>query len=160
MASRVGSRPDGTDGSDFSHRERVASHYKQSAELKPKLNRVLKLQILCGTMCLILGIVVAYDYISLLCSVGYLIGLPLAYMALRSNSYNYINLYGCCCSLLGVFPMVYLLYSSLWTGVVDNYRYPRLAVAVTVITVNTMGMYIAKNLMSAWTISRPQTKRR
>ncbi len=111
-------------------------------------------------MCLGLGIVVAYDYVSLLCSVGYLIGLPLAYMALRSNSYMYINLYGCSCSLLGVFPMVYLLYSSLWTGVVDSYRYPRLAVAVTVIIVNTMGMYIAKNLMSAWNTSRPQTKRR
>ena len=160
MASRAGPRPGGTDGSDFSHRERVASHYKQSAELKPKLNKVIKLQIVCAVMCLVLGIAVSYDYVALICFTGYVLGLPLAHMALKSNSYMYINLYGCCCSLLGVFPMVYLLYTSLWSGVVDKYRYPRLGMAVMVILVNTVGMYIAKNLMSAWATGVKQTKRR
>ena len=157
MASREGPRPLGTDGSDFSHRERVASHYKQSAELKPKLKRVLNFQLVCAITCLVLGVLVKYDYILLICFSGYLVGLPFAYLALKHNSYTYINLYGCCCSVLGVFPMVYLLYTSLWTGVVDTYRYPRLAEAVMVILVNTAGMYIAKNLMSAWTAT---TKRR
>lgn len=160
MASRVGPRPDGTDGSDFSHRERVASHYKQSAELKPKLSRILKLQIVCGVLCLVLGLAVSYDYPSLLCFIGYLIGLPLAHLALRSNSYTYINLYGCCCSMLGVFPMLYTLYTSLWTGAVTSYRYPRLGLALIVIVVNTMGMYIARSLMTVWSAARQQTRRR
>ncbi len=156
----VGPRPDGTDGSDFFHRERVATHYKQSAELKPKLSRVLKLQFLCGLLCLVMGLAVAYDYPSLLCVIGYVIGLPLAHLALRSNSYTYINLYGCCCSMLGVFPMVYTLYTSLWMGALTSYWYQRLGLAVAVIVVNTMGMYIAKNLMTTWSAARPQAKRR
>lgn len=158
MTSRTGARPTGTDGSDFSHREKVATHYKQSAELKPKLSRVLKLQLLCSIMCLVLGVLVRYDYASLICVCGYALGLPCAHQALKRNGYTYINMYGCCCSLLGVFPMVYVLYTSLWTGMVDAYRYPRLALAIVVILVNTVGMYIAKNLMSAWTTA--STKRR
>ncbi|XP_071956541.1 protein jagunal homolog 1-like [Antedon mediterranea] len=48
MASRTGSRPSGSDGSDFDHRERVADHYKISAVLKPKMK-----------ICMLLNLVVA-----------------------------------------------------------------------------------------------------
>lgn len=37
MASRGGPRATGTDGSDFTHRERVAAHYKESVKWKVKL---------------------------------------------------------------------------------------------------------------------------
>lgn len=150
MASSIGPRAQGSDGSDYSHRERVARHYQRSAELKPKLRRILKLQIISGIMCLAVGLAVRYDFTCLVSFSGYACGLPFAFLALNKNNHSYINLYGCCCSILGVFPMVYLLYISLWTGMVDRYRYVRLSVAVMVIFVNTVGMFYAKGLMNAW----------
>lgn len=154
MASKIGPRAKGSDGSDYRHRENVASHYQRSAELKPKLRRIIQLQVLSGLICLLVGLVVRYDFACLLSFSGYAFGLPLGYLAVKNNSSSYINLYGCCCSLLGVFPMVYLLYVSLWTGVVDQYRYVRLSLAVGVIIVNTTGMFYARNLMKAWTPKR------
>lgn len=41
MASRDGARARGTDGSDFGHRETVASHYQISAENKRRLKLVM-----------------------------------------------------------------------------------------------------------------------
>ena len=41
MASRDGPRAVGTDGSDFAHRQRVASHYKESVQWKGKLKACL-----------------------------------------------------------------------------------------------------------------------
>ena len=153
MASSVGPRAKGSDGSDFSHRERVASHYKISAEMKPKLKKILMFQLLCAGMCLSVGLVVRYDFISLLCFFGYACGLPLAFYALKNNSATCINLYGVCCSLLGVFPCAYVVYSSLWTGAVQDYRYVRLALCLPVVLANTLGMFCAKQLMAAWTSS-------
>jgi len=150
MASRAGPRAKGTDGTDFSHRERVATRYQASAETKPKLKRILQVQTLCAMVCFTIGLLVKYDFPSLLCFAGYLIGIPLCYLALNQNNVTYINLYGTCCSVLGVFPMAFLLYLYLWTGTVTQYRYIRLAEAVVVIMVNVIGMMYAKNLMSAW----------
>lgn len=159
MASSVGPRARGSDGSDYSHRERVANHYQKSAELKPKLKRILQLQLLSAIMCLAVGLVVRYDITCLISFSGYVCGLPLGFLALRNNSPTYINIYGCCCSVLGVFPMVYLLYVSLWTGVVDRYRYVRLGMAVMVILTNTTGMFYAKSLMTVWTVNSQRQKR-
>jgi len=150
MASRAGPRAKGTDGTDFSHRERVATRYQASAETKPKLKRILQVQTLCAVVCFAIGLLVKYDFPSLLCFAGYLIGIPLCYLALNQNNVTYINLYGTCCSVLGVFPMAFLLYLYLWTGTVTQYRYIRLAEAAVVIMVNVVGMMYARNLMSAW----------
>ena len=158
MAARIGPRARGTDGSDFTHRERVADHYTISATLKPKLRKVLLVQILSASLCLFIGLQLKYDIPSLMVFTGYVIGIPLCYLALKKNNASLINLYGVCCSLLGVFPMVYVLYSSLWPGVVSDYRYIRLAEAVVVILVNCWGMFFAKNLMSAWTPRTPARK--
>uniref|UniRef100_A0A8C1PVW8 Jagunal homolog 1b n=1 Tax=Cyprinus carpio TaxID=7962 RepID=A0A8C1PVW8_CYPCA len=40
MASRSGPRATGTDGSDFQHRERVASHYQMSVALKSEIKKL------------------------------------------------------------------------------------------------------------------------
>ncbi|KPP76312.1 jagunal1-A-like [Scleropages formosus] len=40
MASRAGPRAAGTDGSDFQHRERVASHYQMSVTLKSEIRKL------------------------------------------------------------------------------------------------------------------------
>ncbi len=150
MASNIGPRAKGSDGSDYAHRESVAGHYRRSAEMKPKLKRILQLQILSAIMCLAVGLVVRYDFTCLVSFSGYVCGLPLGFLALKNNDASHMNLYGCCCSILGVFPMVYLMYISLWTGAVDSYRYVRLGMAVMVILTNTMGMFYAKALMTAW----------
>lgn len=156
MATRVGPRAEGTDGSDFVHREQVARHYRTSAELKPKLKQVLALQALCGLVCLSLGLLVQYDYSSLLCFSGYLLGVPLGFYSLSHNHVSSLNVYGTCCSVLGVFPMVYVLYLSLWPGLVEHYRYARITAAVAVILLNVWGMYYAKRLMAAWSQRKKQ----
>ena len=47
MSSRSGPRASGTDGSDFSHREKVATHYKDSVKWKSKLKLNLSLHLIC-----------------------------------------------------------------------------------------------------------------
>jgi len=46
MASREGPRAEGSDGTDFQHRERVASHYETSAAYKLRLRYVIYLHLL------------------------------------------------------------------------------------------------------------------
>ena len=46
MASRDGPRAQGSDGTDFQHRERVASHYETSAAYKLRLRYVIYLHLL------------------------------------------------------------------------------------------------------------------
>ena len=159
MAAKIGARAQGTDGSDFTHREQVARHYQTSAVTKPKLRKVLGVQALCAVACLTVGVLVKYDVPSLVCFAGYVFGVPLCYFGLQRNNVLLINLYGTSCSILGVLPMTYLLYLSLWTGVLTDYRYVRMAEAVVVIAVNMGGMYFAKALMEAWS-SSSQPKRR
>ncbi|XP_074861732.1 protein jagunal homolog 1 isoform X2 [Carettochelys insculpta] len=45
MASRTGPRPAGTDGSDFRHRERVASHFRMSVALKSEIKKLIYVQV-------------------------------------------------------------------------------------------------------------------
>ncbi|KAK7893360.1 hypothetical protein WMY93_022512 [Mugilogobius chulae] len=46
MASRAGPRASGTDGSDFQHRERVASHYQMSVALKSEIRKLNMVHVL------------------------------------------------------------------------------------------------------------------
>ncbi|KAK4474833.1 hypothetical protein MN116_001948 [Schistosoma mekongi] len=46
MASRIGHRPEGTDGADFRHRERVCSQYSQSPLLKRRIKFVYFLHLM------------------------------------------------------------------------------------------------------------------
>ena len=151
MAGRDGPRAAGTDGSDFTHREKVASHYQTSVVLKSRLKYLLCAQSLLAVLCLAVGYLVKYDYCFLLCFSGYLVGVPLAYLSLRKNNVSFINTYGTACSMLGVFPMMFILYLSVWTGTLDRYRMLRLVSAILVVMVNALGMYVAKELMNTWT---------
>ena len=151
MVGREGPRAEGTDGSDFTHRERVAAHYQTSVTLKSRLKAILYVQAALTVLCLTVGLLVHYDYPSLLCFSGYLIGIPLAHFSLKKNNVNFINTYGTACSMLGVFPMMFILYLSVWSGAVVRYRYLRIASASLVVVVNALGMYCAKGLMRAWT---------
>ncbi|ESO08962.1 hypothetical protein HELRODRAFT_74654 [Helobdella robusta] len=50
MASRVGSRPMGSDGTDFLHRERIAGHYQSSATNKSRFKWTIYLHFLLGLL--------------------------------------------------------------------------------------------------------------
>lgn len=50
MASRAGPRATGTDGSDFEHRERVASHYQMSVALKSEIRKLNIVHVLLWTL--------------------------------------------------------------------------------------------------------------
>ena len=154
MAARIGPRAEGTDGSDFTHRERVAPHYQKSVEMKAKLRRVLQTQMMVALMCLAVCLVVQYDVPSIVCILGYAIGIPICHFGLNRNDTLLINLYGTSLSLLGVFPMAYTIYLFFWTGGIKSYRFVRLFEAFMVIAVNCGAMHLAKNLMYAWS---PQT---
>jgi len=158
MASNVGPRAKGTDGSDYLHRERVAGHYTVSAEVKPKLKKVLLLQVLCATLCLVISIMDQTNFVFLIAFTGYAVGIPLCHLSFKKNNTTFMNVYGVCCSVLGVFPMVYLLYISMWTGAVTQYRYLKLFSALAVVLCNTTGMFYAKKLMEAWKVTRTGKK--
>ena len=83
MAGRGGPRAAGTDGSDFTHREKVASHYQTSVVLKYRFKLLLCVQSALAVLCLAVGFLVRYDYCFLLTFSGYLVGVPLAYLSLR-----------------------------------------------------------------------------
>lgn len=151
MAGRDGPRAAGTDGSDFTHREKVASHYQTSAVLKSRLKYILFAQSLLAVLCLAVGLSVKYDYCFLLSFSGYLVGIPLAYFSLKKNNVFFINTYGTSCSMLGVFPMLFIVYLSVWTGAVLRYRYLRVVSAILVVAANGLGMFVAKRLMESWT---------
>lgn len=157
MAAREGPRAAGTDGSDYSHREKVATHYQTSVVHKTRLKYLLCVQSVLAILCVVVGYTVKYDFCFLLCFSGYLIGIPLAYFSLKKNNVNFINTYGTACSMLGVFPMMFILYISAWTGTLTRYRNLRLLSATLVVIVNALGMYTAKKLMRAWT-SKPKTQ--
>lgn len=157
MAGREGPRARGTDGSDYTHRERVASHYQESVGWKSRLKLLLLSQTALAILCLGVGVIVQYDYCFLLCFSGYLVGIPLAHFSLKKNNLFFINIYGTACSMLGVFPMLFVLYLSLWTGSITRYRYLRLISAAAVVMVNGLGMHVAKRLRTSWS-TRPKNQ--
>ena len=149
MASQYGERAPGSDGSDYFHRERVADHYQMSVKWKHQLQYVLVTQIVC--LLFTMGVAsITHDYPSLITILGYLIGIPCCWQAVQKNSANLINIYGVCCSMLGAFPMAYTVYSFLWTGGIESYRYLRLVQGLIVIGLNGIGSFYAKQLLNLW----------
>ena len=155
-------RPTGTDGSDFQHRERVADHYQRSVHLKGRLHNLMYVQVFCALLALYVGVMYE-DYASLITVVGYVIALPAGWSAISKNNKDLLNIYGVACSMLGIFPMAFVLYRFLWTNniVSDHYRYMwanamifdrslYFAEALAVIGVNGVALYHAKALMELW----------
>lgn len=157
MAARYGPRASGSDGSDYSHREQVAVHYQQSVLLKRRLSWVMYAQLPLLILSLLLSGVVYGNQILvpfLLCTIGYLIGIPSGYYgSLRNHSIS-MNIYGNCCVVLGVFPMSYQLFSIFQhhTG-----HYVAFLVGACIMTMNIAGSLCARGLLVAW---EPATKKK
>lgn len=149
MASKYGKRAAGSDGNDFLHRERVASHYQESAKWKNNLQKVLIFQL--ASVLFSLGVAIFYfNYPSVLYVIGGSIGLPSCWRAIKLNNKNLINIYGVCCSMLGVFPMAFTIYSSFWTGGILTAATLRITEALIAIIVCGIGAFHAKKLLMLW----------
>lgn len=157
MASREGLRARGTDGSDYSHRQRVAGHYQESVTVKKRLKILLYVQAVLFVLVVGIGAWLR-DRPLLLAAVGYAVGLPAGWRALNRNTVALVHVYGTAVTMLGIFPMFYLLYTFLWTGVVVNYHLLRFLAAVAIIGVNGFAAKCAKELVTMW--SGPITRRR
>ena len=158
MAARYGPRTSGSDGSDYSHREQVAVHYQQSVLLKRRLSWVLYSQLPLLLLSPLLSGLVYGDKILvpfLLCSIGYLIGIPSAYYGRLRNNAVLMNIYGVCCVMLGIFPMSYQLFNIFHhhTG-----HYLAFLVGVYIMVTNTAGALCARGLMVAWEPATKKTK--
>lgn len=159
MASNTGVRARGTDGGDFAHRESVASRYQRSIGLKKKLQTFLAIQVICGVYTLVVA-VLAWDIPSILVTVGYTVGIPCGWYSLKRNNTHLINLYGVCCSVLGIFPMAFTLYCFLWSYAITSHHWMRFIEAVVVIATNIVSAYFAKELMQIWYTPSKTTKRK
>ena len=157
MAARYGPRASGSDGSDYSHREQVAVHYQQSVVLKKRLSRILYAQFALFALSLVLSGIVYGNQILIpfiLCTVGYLIGIPSAYYGSLRNHSILINIYGNCCIVLGVFPMSYQLF-HIFQHHTGNYF--AFSVGACIMVANIAGGLCARGLMLAW---EPATKKK
>lgn len=117
MASRAGPRATGTDGSDYQHREKVASHYQMSVALKAE---VRKLNIVHVVLWLLLVAQVTVNQLNLVSQrvvaspynwqYPYLLSiLPSAFsfMALPRNNISYLVISMVSAGLFCVAPLLY-----------------------------------------------------
>ncbi|CAM2116537.1 unnamed protein product [Caretta caretta] len=117
MASRAGPRAEGTDGSDYQHRERVASHYQMSVALKSEIKKLIYVQVaiwllLLAQMCVghlkllphdQVAMPYQWEYPYLLSIIPSLFGL----MSFPRNNISYLVLSMISTGLFSVAPLIY-----------------------------------------------------
>ncbi|XP_037333354.1 protein jagunal homolog 1-B isoform X1 [Pungitius pungitius] len=117
MASRAGPRAAGTDGSDFQHRERVASHYQMSVALKSEIRKLniahaliwllMATQVMVSQLSLVSHKVVAspyqWEYPYLLS----IVPLVFSFLALPRNNISYLVISMISAGLFCVAPLIY-----------------------------------------------------
>ncbi|KAM9821158.1 protein jagunal homolog 1-B [Neosynchiropus ocellatus] len=117
MASKDGPRASGTDGSDFQHRERVASHYQMSVALKHEIRKLnivhlvvwflIAAQVVVSQLSLVSHEIVASPYrweYPYLLSVAPTI---FSFLALPRNNISYLVISMISAGLFCVAPLIY-----------------------------------------------------
>uniref|UniRef100_G3PMK1 Jagunal homolog 1 n=1 Tax=Gasterosteus aculeatus aculeatus TaxID=481459 RepID=G3PMK1_GASAC len=117
MASRAGPRAAGTDGSDFQHRERVASHYQMSVALKSEIRKLnivhaliwvlMAAQVTVSQLSLVSHKVVASPYQWEYPYFLSIIPLVFSFLALPRNKISYLVISMISAGLFCVAPLVY-----------------------------------------------------
>lgn len=183
MASRAGPRAEGTDGSDFQHRERVASHYQMSVALKSEIRKLnivhvliwllLAAQVMVSQLNLVSHSMVAAPYqwvypylLSILPSV-------FSFMALPRNNISYLVISMVSAGLFCVAPLIYggmemfpVAQQLLRHGKAYRFIFGFSAVSVMylvmVIAVQVHGwqIYYSKKLLDAWFTSTQDKKKK
>lgn len=176
MSSRTGPRAAGSDGSDFHHRERVASHYRISAMYKSKMKYfVIASIVLClttvmravgshlGLVKVVLpegeGCFQAWEKFWLLSVIPSVLGL----ISLPKNNVTYMTLYGVGTMLFGVggacwgasklYPdiMKYIQTGKMTEQIFGVHASTlRFLILTVAMVVYAFGIFYANVLLSAW----------
>ncbi|XP_065662107.1 protein jagunal homolog 1-A [Hydra vulgaris] len=168
MASRSGPRAEGTDGSDFSNRESIASHYKKSAALKTKVRKSMIPHILMTILLLGKFIVLALGYkyflpfekwemVWVLSGISAFVGLK----SLAKNDNKKLSIYIYGNILFGIAPLIFGLYASIkkvqvdmsdFKNVPDSWRDSPMKMAIIAcgLTWQIVGIFHALRLRKAW----------
>ncbi|KAK3747922.1 hypothetical protein QZH41_008371 [Actinostola sp. cb2023] len=168
MSSRAGPRAAGTDGSDFSHRERVASHYRESVRQKIKVKVCIWIHLFL-VACLIVWIGLAFsrtvDFVPEPWIMAWCVSIIPAFIglsALPKNKKIPIYLFAFGTIVTGIGPLMYgssfiilEVVSNLSKGIVpatDNWRAMpfKMAVVAFVIQLHALSIYYANKLITAW----------
>ncbi|XP_076841122.1 protein jagunal homolog 1-B [Brachyhypopomus gauderio] len=183
MASRAGPRASGTDGSDFQHREKVASHYQLSVALKSEIKKLnvthmvvwmlVGAQVLVSDLNLVSHRVVASPY---RWEYPYLLSIlptALSFAALPRNNVGYLVVSMIGAGLLCVAPIVYgslemfPVARQLWLhGAAYRFIFGFSAVSVLylllVVAVQVHGwqIYYSKKLLDTWFLTTQDKKKK
>ncbi|KAE8612397.1 hypothetical protein XENTR_v10012840 [Xenopus tropicalis] len=183
MASRAGPRATGTDGSDFQHRERVASHYQMSASLKNEIKKLIYAHLviwllIAAQMCvshlkLVSKDLVAMPYqweypylLSLVPSLFGLVSFPrnnISYLVISMISTGLFSIAPLIYGTLEMFPMAQQLYRH---GKAYRFIFGFSAISVMyllmVVAVQVHGwqIYYSKKLLDAWFTNTQEKKKK
>uniref|UniRef100_A0AAX7STH3 Jagunal homolog 1 n=1 Tax=Astatotilapia calliptera TaxID=8154 RepID=A0AAX7STH3_ASTCA len=109
MASRAGPRAAGTDGSDYQHRERVASHYQMSVSLKSEIRKLNIVHLLIWVLMAAQVTVSQLNLVShkVVASPYHIIPTVFSFLALPRNNISYLVISMISAGLFCVAPLIY-----------------------------------------------------
>ncbi|XP_043834781.1 protein jagunal homolog 1 isoform X1 [Notamacropus eugenii] len=183
MASRAGPRAAGTDGSDYRHRERVASHYQMSVTFKTEIKRLIYIHIglwllLAAQMCVGHLKLLSYDQVAMpyQWEYPYLLSIVPSGFGLLSfprNNISYLVLSMISTGLFSIAPLIYgtmemfpaaqqlylhgKAYRVIFGISAVSIMYLVLVVAVQV---HAWQLYYSKKLLDSWFTSTQEKKRK
>ncbi|NP_001187572.1 protein jagunal homolog 1-B isoform X1 [Ictalurus punctatus] len=183
MASRAGPRVEGTDGSDFQHRERVASHYQMSVALKSEIRKLnlahvvlwalVSAQVVVSQLNLLSHKLVAspyqWEYPYLLS----IIPTALSFMALPRNTIGYLAVSMIGAGLFCIAPIIYGA-MEMFPVAQQLYRHGKAyrfifgfsavsvlyLLIVVAVQVHAWQIYYSKKLLDAWFTTTTQDKKK
>uniref|UniRef100_A0A8C8RQ56 Protein jagunal homolog 1 n=1 Tax=Pelusios castaneus TaxID=367368 RepID=A0A8C8RQ56_9SAUR len=183
MASRAGPRAVGTDGSDYQHRERVASHYQMSVALKSEIKKLIYVQVaiwllLLAQMCVAhlkllphdqVAMPYQWEYPYLLSVIPSLLGLG----SFPRNNISYLVLSMIGTGLFSVAPLIYgsmemfpLAQQLYRHGKAYRFIFGFSAVSVMYLLVGVAvqlhgwQLYYSKKLLDSWFTSTQEKKKK
>ncbi|XP_042190571.1 protein jagunal homolog 1-A [Callorhinchus milii] len=183
MASRAGPRATGTDGSDFQHRERVASHYQMSVALKMKIKKLIIAHLVIWTL-LVLQVfvshmkIVSHDLVALpyQWEYPYILSIIPSFFGFISFPRNNISYLVISMISIGLFSIAPLIYGSMEMFPVAQqlYRhgkafrfifgYSAVAVMYSVLAIavqlHSWQIYYSKKLLDSWFTSTQEKKKK
>ncbi|XP_065838414.1 protein jagunal homolog 1-like [Oscarella lobularis] len=156
MSSREGPRAAGTDGSDFSHRQRVASHYSRIVEAKWRMRLVLIIHVVLGA-CVGLQAIVSsrglqlipiWEWTWLVGCLSCLVG----FAALKRNNVKMLKVFMALLLALGVAPVAVglsLLAVHRPIAMADLYM---LMVAIAAGFTHVLEIIVGRVLLESWDV--------
>ncbi|XP_030064413.1 protein jagunal homolog 1 [Microcaecilia unicolor] len=183
MASRSGPRAKGTDGSDYQHREKVASHYQMSVSMKSEIKKLIYVHVLIwlllvAQMCVAHLKLVSHDLVampyqwqypymlSIIPSIVGLFSFPrnnISYLVISMISAGLLSIAPLIYGSMEMFPMAQQLYRH---GKAYRFIFGFSAVSVmylvmvVAVQVHAWQIYYSKKLLDSWFTSTQEKKKK